>query len=185
MTMAPAYVRNGRLDILAANQLGYAVFAPIFAQPGRPANIARFIFLDPVAPDFYLDWDSLTSDTVALLRAEAGRDPYDRALSDLIGELSTHSEIFRTRWAAHNVRFHRTGVKRLHHPVVGELTLTYESMELTADQGLRLNAYSAEPGSPSQDAVNLLASWAATPHDQPGRSTDQPSAAGGEPPQEL
>jgi hypothetical protein len=109
----------------------------------------------------------MAGDTVALLRAEAGRDPYDRALSDLIGELSTRSEVFRTWWAAHNVRFHRSGVKHLHHPVVGDLTLTYESMELTADAGLRLNAYSAEPGTPSQDALNLLASWTATPREQP------------------
>jgi hypothetical protein len=114
---------------------------------------------------------SVVSDsTVALLRAEVGRDPYDRALSDLIGELSTRSEIFRTRWAAHNVRFHRTGAKHLHHPVVGDLTLAYESMELTADAGLRLNAYSAAPGSPSQDALNLLASWTATPHERPATS---------------
>jgi len=173
MTTAPAYVRNGRMDILSANQLGYAVFAPIFANPVRPANIARFLFLDPAAREFYVEWDRLASDTVALLRAEAGGDPYDRALSDLIGELSTRSDTFRTRWAAHNVRFHRTGVKHLHHPVVGDLRLTFESMELTADAGLRLNAYSAEPGSPSQDALNLLASWTATPHDRPAaRSAD-------------
>jgi len=167
MATAPAYVRNGRMDVLSANQLGYAVFAPLFANPIRPANIARFIFLDPAAQDFYLEWDRLAGDTVALLRAEAGRDPYDRPLSELIGELSTRSDIFRTRWAAHNVRFHRTGVKRLHHPVVGDLTLTFESMELAADAGLRLNAYSAEPGTASQDALNLLASWTATPHEQP------------------
>ncbi len=173
MTTAPAYARNGRMDILSANQLGYAVFAPIFANPVRPANIARFLFLDPAAREFYVEWDRLASDTVALLRAEAGGDPYDRALSDLIGELSTRSDTFRTRWAAHNVRFHRTGVKHLHHPVVGDLRLTFESMELTADAGLRLNAYSAEPGSPSQDALNLLASWTATPHDRPAaRSAD-------------
>jgi transcriptional regulator with XRE-family HTH domain len=162
MVTAPAYVRNGRLDVLAANQLGRAVFSPIFANPIRPANIARFIFLDPASREFYVEWDRLAGDTVALLRAEAGRDLYDRGLTDLIGELSTRSETFRTWWAAHNVRFHRTGVKHLHHPVVGNLMLAYESMELTADQGLRLNAYSAEPGSPSQDALNLLASWAAT-----------------------
>jgi transcriptional regulator with XRE-family HTH domain len=162
MTGSPAYVRNGRLDILSANRLGYAVFSPIFADPVWPANIARFMFLDPVAADFYVEWDRLAADTVALLRAEAGRDPYDRTMSDLIGELSTRSETFRTRWAAHNVRFHRTGIKRLHHPVVGDLTLAYESMELTADAGLRLNAYAAEPGSPSEDALSLLASWSAT-----------------------
>jgi len=173
MTTASAYVRNGRMDILSANRLGYAVFSPIFADPVRPANIARFIFLDPRAREFYVEWDRLAGDTVALLRAEAGREPYDRALSDLIGELSTRSEPFRTRWAAHNVRFHRSGVKHLHHPVVGDLTLAFESMELTADAGLRLNAYSAEPGSPSQDALNLLASWTATPHERPAaRSAD-------------
>jgi len=162
MTTAPAYARNGRLDILAANQLGKALFSPIFADPARPANIARFIFLNPRAREFYGDWDRLANDTVAVLRAEAGRNPYDRALSDLIGELSTRSETFRTRWAAHNVRLHRTGVKHLHHPAVGGLSLMYEAMELTADPGLTLITYTAEPGSTSQDALNLLASWAAT-----------------------
>ena len=129
MVTAPAYVRNGHLDVLGANQLGRAVFAPMF-ETAAP-NVARFMFLDPAAREFYVDWDSLAGDTVALLRAEAGRDPYDKALSDLIGELSTRSGTFRTRWAAHNVRHHRTGVKHLHHPVVGDLILTYESMELT------------------------------------------------------
>jgi hypothetical protein len=167
MTMAPAYVSNGRLDILAANPLGYAVFSPIFADPGRPTNIARFLFLDPAAQDFYVEWDRRASGTVAHLRGAAGRDPYDRALTDLIGELSTRSRSFRTWWAAHNVRLYRTGTTHLRHPVVGELTLEYESMELSADRGLRLKAYSAEPGSPSQDALNLLASWAATPNDRP------------------
>jgi len=102
---------------------------------------------------------------VAILRGEAGRDPYDRALSDLIGELSTRSEEFRVRWAAHNVKFHRTGVKRLHHPIVGDLTLTYEAFELPADTGQRMLVYTAEPDSPSQDALNLLASWTST-HNQ-------------------
>jgi hypothetical protein len=143
------------------------VFAPIFDTAAATPNIARFIFLNPAAPDFYLDWDTLAADTVALLRAEAGRYPYDRALTDLIGELSTRSEVFRTWWAAHNVRLHRTGTKRLHHPLVGDLTLAFESMELTTDQGLRLNAYTAEPGSPSQDALNLLASWTAAPQQRP------------------
>lgn len=161
MVSAPAYVRNGRMDVLATNQLGRAVFAPMFGTAARTPNIARFIFLDPAAQDFYLEWENLAGDTVALLRGEAGRDPYDRALSDLIGELSTRSEVFRTWWAAHNVRLHRLGVKRLHHPTVGDLALAYESMELAADQGLRLNAYTAEPGSASHDALTLLASWTA------------------------
>jgi transcriptional regulator with XRE-family HTH domain len=164
MTGAPAYVRNGRLDVLAANHLGRAVFAPLFRDAtGRP-NLARFIFLDPAAQDFYQDWERLAEEVVALLRGEAGRNPYDHDLTDLIGELSTRSDHFRTWWAAHNVRLHRAGVKHLHHPLVGDLTLAYESMDLTADQGLRLNAYSAEPGSPDQDALNLIASWAATAH---------------------
>ncbi len=161
MTTAPAYLRNPRLDILATNRLGKALYSPLFADPARPANHARFIFLDPRATEFYVEWERQAHDTVALLRAEAGRSPYDRALSGLIGELSTRSETFRTWWAAHNVRFHRTGVKRFHHPVVGDLTLAFEALNLTAD-GLRITAYTAEPGSPSQDALNLLASWWAT-----------------------
>jgi transcriptional regulator with XRE-family HTH domain len=161
-TGAPAFVRNGRLDILAANRLGRAFYSEMFDGPHRPANTARFVFLDPRAGDFYLDWDDVASDVVAILRSEAGRDPYDRGLSDLIGELSTQSETFRTRWAAHNVRFHDTGVKRVHHPVVGDLHLTFETMQLLADTGLTMFVYTAEPGSRSEEALNLLASWAAT-----------------------
>ncbi|MBM2622359.1 helix-turn-helix domain-containing protein [Actinoplanes sp. LDG1-06] len=162
MTGAPAYVRNGRLDILASNALGRAVFSPVFTDEARTPNLARFVFLDPASQDFYRDWEQLAEDVVALLRGEAGRDPYDRKLTDLIGELTTRSEFFRGWWAAHNVRLHRSGVKKLHHPVVGDLTLTYEAMELTADQGLRLNAYSAPTGSADHDALELLASWSAT-----------------------
>jgi hypothetical protein len=161
MTSAPAYVRNGRLDVLGANHLARAVFAPVFRTTRRP-NLARFVFLDPASQDFYRDWEQLAEDVVALLRGEAGRNPYEKDLTDLIGELSTRSDRFRAWWAAHDVRLHRSGVKRLHHPLVGDLTLTYESMDLTTDQGLRLNAYSAQPGSPDQDALNLIASWAAT-----------------------
>ncbi|MEV6850214.1 helix-turn-helix transcriptional regulator [Actinoplanes sp. NPDC051411] len=162
MTDAPAYVRNGRLDVLASNHLWRAVFAPITRSPtGRP-NMARSLFLDPASREFYRDWERIAEDIVALLRGEAGRHPYDRELTDLVGELTTRSDQFRTWWASHNVRQHRAGVKRLHHPLVGDLTLAYESMELTADPGLRLNAYSAEPGTPDRDALNLIASWAAT-----------------------
>jgi transcriptional regulator with XRE-family HTH domain len=161
MTAAPALVQNGRLDILAANQLGYAVYST-HVSPGRPANGARFVFLDPRAERFYVDWDRVANEVVAMLRSEAGRHPYDRALSDLVGELSTQSEAFRTKWAAHNVRFHDTGIKRLHHPVVGDLELTYEAMELSADSGLTMFAYTAESGSRSEQALKLLASWSAT-----------------------
>ena len=146
----------------------------MFADPVRPANHARFIFLDPSATQFYADWERMASDTVALLRAEAGRNPYDRALSGLIGELSTRSDTFRTRWAAHNVRFHRTGLKRLHHPVVGDLSLTFEALDLTADAGLKMLTYTAEPGTPSEAALTFLASWAATPgHAKTAHATDE------------
>ena len=163
LTGAPAYVRNGRGDILAANRLGYALFSEMYVGPTRPANTARFVFLDARAPNFFVDWERVANDVVAALRSEAGRDPYDRSLSDLVGELSTQSETFRTPWAAHNVRFHDTGVKRIHHPVVGDLILTYETMELSVDAGLTVAVYTAEPGSRSEEALNLLASWAATP----------------------
>ncbi len=149
ITQAPAFVRNGRLDILAANQLGYALYST-YLTPGRPANTARFVFLDSRSEDFYDDWDHVANEVVAILRSEAGRDPYDRELSNLIGELSTQSETFRTKWAAHNVRFHDTGTKRLRHPIVGDLELTYEAMALSADTGLTMFAYTAEPGTKSQ-----------------------------------
>jgi transcriptional regulator with XRE-family HTH domain len=162
ITAAPALVQNGRLDVLAANQLGRALYSELFRDPTRPANHARFTFLNPQAHDFYPDWERAANDGVALLRAQAGRDPYDRNLTDLIGELSTRSEEFRTRWAAHNVRLHQTGTKRFHHPIVGDLTLTFEMMELAADPGLNLLTYTAEPGSKSDEALNLLGSWGAT-----------------------
>jgi transcriptional regulator with XRE-family HTH domain len=173
MVGTPGFVLNGRLDLLAANQLGFALFSPVYADPARPPNNARFLFLDPHATEFFGDWDKVANDTVALLRAEAGRDPYDRQLSELIGELSTRSEEFRGRWAAHHVRIHTTGVKRFHHPVVGDLELAFESFPLAADPGQSLLTYTAKPGSPSQDALRLLASWAATTDD-----IEQPASTG-------
>jgi transcriptional regulator with XRE-family HTH domain len=176
MTDAPATVHNSRLDILAANRLGYALYSDIFAHPQRPANHIRFIFLDPRSRDFYPDWQASANDAVAVLRAEAGHDPYDQALINLIGELSTRSDEFRIRWAAHDVRQHRTGTKRLHHPVVGDLELAFERLDVTADPGLILQAYSADPGSPSHDALSLLASWAATlDHEQALPTADRTS----------
>jgi MmyB-like transcription regulator ligand binding domain len=163
----PAFVQNERLDVLAANQLGEAFYAPQFDDPVRPVNAARFVFLSPRAKEFFVDWDTIANDCVGILRAEAGRDPYDKRLSDLIGELSTRSEEFRLRWATHHVKLHRTGVKRFHHPVVGELTLDFEMLDLPGDPGQKMLMYSAEPGSPSQQALQLLASWASTPRDAP------------------
>jgi transcriptional regulator with XRE-family HTH domain len=162
MTGIPAYVRTGRLDILAVNRLGGALYAPVLDGQRLPVNLARFLFLDPAAGDFYVNWDTTTNDAVAILRGEAGRNPYDPRLQDLVGELSTRSEAFRTRWAAHNVRLHRTGRKQLHHPVAGDLELTYEALELPADAGLTMITYTAEPGSASQGALDFLASWAAS-----------------------
>lgn len=160
---APAYVRNGRLDLLAANPLGRALYAPVFESPSGLPNMARFTFLDASATDFFPDWEKIASDAVAILRAEAGRDPYDKTLSNLVGELSTRSDEFRVRWAAHDVKFHRTGTKVLHHPVVGDLSLDYEAMELPGDSGQRILIYSAEPQSPAQQALDLLASWDTAP----------------------
>jgi transcriptional regulator with XRE-family HTH domain len=164
MSGTPAFVLNGRLDVLAANVLGRALYSPVYGDRSRPPNTARFTFLDPQAPEFFREWDKVANDAVALLRAEVGRDPYDRRLSDLIGELSTRSDEFRVRWAAHNVQIHTTGVKLFHHPVVGDLDLPFESFPLAADPSQSLLTFTAEPDTPSQDALNLLASWAATSH---------------------
>jgi transcriptional regulator with XRE-family HTH domain len=175
MTGAPAYVRNGRRDILAANRLGYALYSELYLDPARPVNVARFVFLNPRARTFFLDWTSAANDMVAALRAEAGKNPYDRELSVLVGELSTRSEEFATRWAAQNVRFHRSGFKQIRHPIVGDLQLSYEAMDLPADPGLSLIVYSAEPGSTTDDALNLLASWTVT--DEKSITQSEPSSA--------
>jgi hypothetical protein len=162
MTEVPAFVENGHLDVLAANPLAQALYAPVFADPTRPANLARFNFLNPHARTFWGNWERAADDTVAMLRTEAGRDPHDKDLTGLVGELSTRSDEFRIRWAAHDVQLHRTGLKHIRHPLAGELHLSYEVMELPADPGLALVAFSAEKGSPADDALRFLASWAAT-----------------------
>jgi transcriptional regulator with XRE-family HTH domain len=162
MIGTPALVLNARLDIVTANELGYALFSPLYADPVRPVNNARFVFLDTHATEFFRDWDKVANDTVAILHAEAGRHPYDRRLFDLIGELSTRSDDFRRRWAAHDVQIHTTGIKLIHHPGVGDLDLSYESFPLAADLSQSLLTYTADPGSPTQDALTLLATWAAS-----------------------
>lgn len=180
ITAGPAFVRNGRLDLLAANQLNRAFYSDLYPngdQPGpQPPNLALYTFLDPAARRFYPEWDSAADITVALLRTEAGRDPHDKDLHDLVGELSTRSPEFRTRWGAHDVRYHGSGTKHFHHPVVGDLTLAYEGLDLAGQPGLNLTIYTAEPGSASEDSLRLLASWAAS-----GEATDipaKPSATG-------
>src|SRR3954464_10417707 len=152
-----------------------ALFSELYAGPARPANHARFVFLDPRAEAFYADWERAARETAAILRSAAGRDPYDRDPSELVGELATRSEAFRTHWAAHDVRLHATAVKHLHHPVVGELSLSFNRLDVAADHGLTLFTYAAEPGSRSEQALNLLGSWAATKTDvaDPAQTTDQ------------
>lgn len=162
VTAGPAFVRNGRMDVLAANPLARAFYADLYAAPGNQANLARFQFLDPASRRFYPDWDAFADIAVAILRTEAGRNPHDKGLHDLVGELSTRSEEFRTRWGAHDVRHHGTGTKRFHHHAVGDLTLAYEGLEMAAEPGLTLTVYAAEPGSPSEEGLRLLASWTAT-----------------------
>ncbi|KHK98771.1 XRE family transcriptional regulator [Microbacterium mangrovi] len=161
ITGGPAFVRNGRMDILATNMLGRAFYDQVFDGPGE-GNLARFNFLDDRSHEFYPDWEAASDISVAILRTEAGRDPRDKRLHDLIGELSTRSDAFRTRWGAHNVRRHGAGTKNFHHHEVGDLTLTYEGLEMTAEPGLSFLIYTAEPGSPSEERLKLLASWAAS-----------------------
>ena len=168
MTDAPAWVRNGRHDILAMNQLARALYSPVLADPRRPANTTRFVYLQPdKAREFFVDYDRIANDAAAMLRLEAGRNPHDKALIELVGELSTRSELFRQRWASHDVQFHRSGQKRLRHPVVGQLDLDFESMELPSEPGLHLNVYTAAAGTPTADALRLLASWAASEENLP------------------
>jgi transcriptional regulator with XRE-family HTH domain len=162
ITHGPAFVRNGRMDLLAANRLARALYAELYNDPRRPPNFARFAFLDSASRQFYPDWDWAADISVAILRTEAGRDPHDKDLQDLVGELSTRSDEFRRRWGFHNVRDHGTGVKTFHHHVVGDLTLAYESFDLRAEPELSMTIYAAEPDSPTAHALALLASWAAT-----------------------
>jgi len=161
----PAYVRNNRMDILAANSLARALLHEMFEQ--EPANACRFAFLDPRATRFYPDWQRVARDAVGVLRVEVAKNPYDQGLSSLIGELSTRSDVFRTLWGAHDVHVYTKGTKRFHHPVVGEMELVHESLSLPGDDGLSLTVHSADPGTPAADALQLLASWAATQNQRP------------------
>jgi transcriptional regulator with XRE-family HTH domain len=162
ITESPAWVRNGRHDIIASNRLGRALYAPVFDDPRRPVNTTRFAYLNPAAREFWRDYDQIARDAASMLRMEAGKNPHDPDLIRLVGELSTQSELFRERWASRDVVLHRSGRKRLHHPIVGDLDLDYESMELPSEPGLVLNVYTAPAGSPSADGLRMLASWAAT-----------------------
>jgi transcriptional regulator with XRE-family HTH domain len=161
ITDAVAVVRDQRQNLVATNDLGRAFYSPLIGDGGRTPNFARFQFPDPAAHHFYPDWNLFAEMCVAVIRAEAGRDPHDTGIQDLVGELSTRSDVFRTLWAAHDVRTHGTGTKRFRHPVVGDLTLVYEELAITAEPGQVLLIYTAEPGSPSAERLRLLASWGA------------------------
>jgi hypothetical protein len=140
----------------------------VLADSPRPASTTRFVYLNPrAAQEFFVDYDRIANDAAAMLRLEAGRNPHDKALIELVGELSTRSELFRRRWASQDVQFHRSGRKRLRHPAVGQLDLDFESMELASQPGLLLNVYTAPAGTPTADALKLLASWAASQESLP------------------
>jgi transcriptional regulator with XRE-family HTH domain len=162
ITTGPAIVGNNRMDLVAANLLGRAMYCDLYLDPSGQPNFARHIFLDNASHRFYPDWDLAADMCVANLRTAAGKDPHDKAMHDLVGELSTRSEAFRRRWGTHNVRTHGAGVKHFHHHIVGDLTLAYESLDLRADPDLAMTIYSAQPGSPTEDALSLLATWSAT-----------------------
>jgi hypothetical protein len=162
MITAPAVVQNGHLDIVAVNALGRALYADVFDRSDGVPNLARFIFLDRRAGETFPDWNHAADDAVAILRSEAARSPYSAAVTGLVGELATRSDEFRTRWATHDIKAHRRGTKRFHHPVVGDLTLRFEALEVASAAGLTLFGFTAEPGSPSEESLRLLSSWAAS-----------------------
>lgn len=166
---APAFIRTDRRDLLAANELGHALYAPLYESrvsastiggPGE-VNVARFTYLDPVAKEFFPQWDRTARDLVASLRTVAGQYPDDTVFHGLIGELVTRSDEFARMWSAHEVRQHRTGTKAIHHPIVGALELDYETMELPGDKGQALIVYSAASETTSAQSLRLLASWSA------------------------
>ncbi|MEN9715360.1 MAG: hypothetical protein RJA35_827 [Actinomycetota bacterium] len=152
----PMYVRNGRMDILAMNAMAKQFLSPVIASQGPQPNMARFCILDPSAQDYFVDWEKVATDTVGILRAQASRDPYDKQLTDLIGELCTLSEFFRVHWAAHNVHEHKGGTKRFNHPEVGQMELMFEAFDVPNEESLRLNTYFAPAGSASENALKLL-----------------------------
>ena len=173
---APAWIGSAHYDVLAMNHLARALYSPVLADPRRPANTARFVYLTPeAAGDFFVDHDRIAGDVAAKLRMEAGRNPHDEELTALVGELSTRSELFRQRWASQDVRRHRSGRKRIRHPVVGRLDLDVESLQLPAEPGLHLTIYTTPAGTPTADNLALLASWAAT---QPTLPTEREAHGG-------
>ncbi|GGP34688.1 helix-turn-helix transcriptional regulator [Streptomyces calvus] len=174
----PAVVQGRRTDVLAANRLAHALYTDFEARPRRERNFARFVFLDEAARALYADWDRVAGDCLAMLRLYAGRHPDDPQLTELIGELSLHSDAFRRMWADHEVQAHTSGTKRLHHPLVGDLTLDYVVLTVEGDPEQTLTVYTPEPASPSADALGLLASWTGTPAPGPHARAERTDPAG-------
>ncbi|WP_033822737.1 helix-turn-helix domain-containing protein, partial [Kitasatospora sp. MBT63] len=175
----PAYVIGRRLDIIAWNRLACALIGDFAALPPEQRNMAWQVFRDPAARELYDDWEGKATDVVGFLRLDAGSFPDDPRLAALIGELSLKSEDFRRLWAAHDVRDKGHGTKELHHPLVGRLTLQYETLRLPADPDQVLLTYHAEPGSPSAESLRLLASWAATEATEAATASEAARAADG------
>nr|WP_306339323.1 helix-turn-helix transcriptional regulator [Streptomyces sp. AS13] len=161
MEGVPAYVTGARSDILAWNPMAAAVFGDWGALPPGERNWARLVFLSPAYRDLFVNWDSKASDMVSYLRLYAGCHPDDPELSALVGELSVKSEEFRRLWATHNVKEKGHGTKLVRHPLAGDLTLSYETLNLPDDEEQHLVTYHAEPGSASAEGLRLLASWGA------------------------
>ncbi|MCG7207230.1 helix-turn-helix transcriptional regulator [Streptomyces arenae] len=173
--VSPALVLNHRNDVLAVNRLAKALITDFDALPYRERNFARFVLLHPAAQDLYQDWDQVAEAFVASLRLAAGRHPDDRLLNELVGELSVKVPEFSNWWAGHGVDQCAHGTRRLRHPVVGELTLSYEILALPADPDLSICLHTAEPGSASAETLRMLASWSAPTRVRGHSSSETPS----------
>ncbi|MFG6502289.1 helix-turn-helix transcriptional regulator [Microbacterium sp. P05] len=158
MSTVPILIQNNRLDAVAANDLGRALFCGMLTGDRSAGNAARFLFLEPSARTFYRDWENESRQIVAILRRETVRDPDDRRLTDLIGQLSIQDDTFQDLWTAHDVGEHRPGVKFFHHPVAGEIDLTYEIFDPAGEPGLQMLIFSATPDTPSHDGLRTLSS---------------------------
>ncbi|MEU3723701.1 helix-turn-helix transcriptional regulator [Streptomyces sp. NPDC031705] len=179
MEGVPAYLVGRRQDVIGWNRLAAAVFGDFAALPAAERNLVRLVFLDPATAELYADWECRACEVVSNLRLYAGQNPEDERLSALVGELSVKNEEFRRLWAAHTVADKTHGVKRLRHPVVGELELAFETLTLPDDPAQFLVTYHAEPGSPSEDALRLLSSWTAPPP-EPSLPASSPQQTAGE-----
>jgi hypothetical protein len=155
---APAYLLGRRLDVLACNRLAGAFIADFRSLPRPERNQARFVFTDPHARELFADWPAAASATIALLHRDARRHHDDPELGELIGDLSIRSSEFAARWA--DARQRTTDVAAYHHPLVGDLTLTCQTWQAAGDPDQLLVVQTAEPGSPSEAALTLLAQLA-------------------------